>query len=410
MATVRPRDIAGRTRRQLAWRADQRARRHRPRRSRPRTSQLTGLAAATGSSLQDLHGIGLSSAARLLGDAVDIARFADRGHFASWNGTAPIDASSGDQQRHRLFRAGNRRISRGAAHHGHRAAAQRHRRRADHRRKLAAGKTPMEAIRRLKRRLPGQVYRQMINDARASATGPAGHTGTATGSQHGRAAPQRLHFRRSHFPDPPPATLRRHAGPLSRLLPAPPPPCGTAAVVKRPLLDDGEDRRTLARRGTIHPLDIQGSHVSVRLFLRAAAGDDPMPLLAVGARDLWAGLAPAWPTAGQRESGSFAVFERGGYFRCHWASLDGDRLPAPHTVNCDGAVTATLPVASGPGQTATSSRRLASAAEPARPPAGTPGATGSSCTAHSSRQLFEARSRAELMVQLAIRLLTAPRW
>jgi hypothetical protein len=54
--------------------------------------------------------------------------------------------------------------------------------RACYRRKLAAGKTSMEAIRCLKRRLSDQVYRQMINDARASATGPGGHTGTATGS------------------------------------------------------------------------------------------------------------------------------------------------------------------------------------------------------------------------------------
>ncbi|MGO9079712.1 MAG: transposase [Streptosporangiaceae bacterium] len=46
------------------------------------------------------------------GDVGDIARSADRGHFAPWNGTAPVDASPGGQQRHRLSRAGNRRISR----------------------------------------------------------------------------------------------------------------------------------------------------------------------------------------------------------------------------------------------------------------------------------------------------------
>jgi hypothetical protein len=51
-------------------------------------------------------GIGPSGAARLIGDIGDIHRFADRAHFASWNGTAPIGASSGDQQRHRLSRAG----------------------------------------------------------------------------------------------------------------------------------------------------------------------------------------------------------------------------------------------------------------------------------------------------------------
>jgi len=46
---------------------------------------------------------------------MQLTRFASRNHFASWNGTALIDASSGDQQRHRLYRAGNRRIN-GALH------------------------------------------------------------------------------------------------------------------------------------------------------------------------------------------------------------------------------------------------------------------------------------------------------
>ena len=60
----------------------------------------------------DLPGIGPSGAARLLVEVGDITRFPNRDHFASWNGTAPIDASSGDQVRHRLSRAGNRQINR----------------------------------------------------------------------------------------------------------------------------------------------------------------------------------------------------------------------------------------------------------------------------------------------------------
>ena len=40
-----------------------------------------------------------------------MARFPDRNHFASWTGTAPIDASSGEQIRNRLSRAGNRRLN-----------------------------------------------------------------------------------------------------------------------------------------------------------------------------------------------------------------------------------------------------------------------------------------------------------
>ena len=109
--TVLPRDVVGRTRRQLASELitelaviDKKV--------KAANAQLTELVAATGSSLRDLNGIGPSGAARLIGDITDISRFATPGHFASWNGTAPIDASSGEQQRHRLSRAGNRRINR----------------------------------------------------------------------------------------------------------------------------------------------------------------------------------------------------------------------------------------------------------------------------------------------------------
>ncbi|WP_328414871.1 transposase [Micromonospora sp. NBC_00389] len=56
--------------------------------------------------------IGPSGAARLIGDIGNIHRFRTAAHSASWNGTAPLEASSGDQRRHRLSRAGNRRINR----------------------------------------------------------------------------------------------------------------------------------------------------------------------------------------------------------------------------------------------------------------------------------------------------------
>ena len=175
--TIRPRDLVGRTRRRLASelitelvQVDKKI--------KAANKELTELVGTTGSSLQDLNGIGPSGAARLIGDVADISRFATRGHFASWNGTAPLDASSGDQQRHRLSRAGNRRINR--ALHIMAVAQLRHdtEGRAYYRRKLAAGKTPMEAMRALKRRLSDIVYRQMIKDAEKAGTGPGGHVGT----------------------------------------------------------------------------------------------------------------------------------------------------------------------------------------------------------------------------------------
>jgi hypothetical protein len=49
--------------------------------------------------------------------------------------------------------------------------------RAYYRRKLAAGKTPMEALRALTRRLSDVVYKQMTADAKRLATGPGGHLG-----------------------------------------------------------------------------------------------------------------------------------------------------------------------------------------------------------------------------------------
>jgi len=142
--------------------------------------QLRQLVAATGSSLGKLNGIGPSGAARLLGDIGDISRFRSAAHFASWNGTAPIEASSGDQKRHRLSRAGNRRINRvlhimAIVQLRHDTAG-----RAYYRRRVAEGKTTMEALRALKRHLSDVIYQRMALDARparTNGTGPGGHVG-----------------------------------------------------------------------------------------------------------------------------------------------------------------------------------------------------------------------------------------
>jgi len=104
----------------------------------------------------------------------------DRGHFASWTGTAPIDVSSGDNQRHRLSRGGNRQINKVL----HMVADVQLRNategRAYYDRKRAGGKSPNEAMRCLKRRLSDIVYRAMLDDyVAAKATGPGGHRGAS---------------------------------------------------------------------------------------------------------------------------------------------------------------------------------------------------------------------------------------
>jgi transposase IS116/IS110/IS902 family protein len=75
-------------------------------------SRPWALLQATGTTLTGLHGMGPSGAARLLAGAGEVTRFPAKAHFASWDGTAPTGASSGDQVRHRLPGAGNRQTSR----------------------------------------------------------------------------------------------------------------------------------------------------------------------------------------------------------------------------------------------------------------------------------------------------------
>jgi transposase len=76
------------------------------------TAELESIVLARGSRLMELHGVGPVVAARAPADVGDVTRFVDRNRFASWTGTAPLDASSGEQQnRHRLSPAGNRRMN-----------------------------------------------------------------------------------------------------------------------------------------------------------------------------------------------------------------------------------------------------------------------------------------------------------
>ena len=217
LAGVRPRDLAGKTRRRLA--VEQLAELVAiDKKITASTKELKAMVLARDSTLMDLTGVGPVVAARILADVGDVARFADRNRFASWTGTAPLDASSGQQIRHRLSRAGNRR----ANHMIHIAAASQIRLdspgRAYYRRKLAAGKTPMEAMRCLKRRISDAIYRQLVNDAkmrRGTAdmdAGPGGHSGAALQSS---AAGSHPHTGTSDQPQPGPAkadATRTHPG------------------------------------------------------------------------------------------------------------------------------------------------------------------------------------------------------
>src|SRR6185295_13435623 len=110
LASVRPRDLVGKTRRRLA--AEQLAELVAvEQKMKTLTKELKAMVVASGSRLMDLPGVGPVVAARVLADVGDVARFVDRNRFASWTGTAPVEASSGEIVRHRLSRAGNRRLN-----------------------------------------------------------------------------------------------------------------------------------------------------------------------------------------------------------------------------------------------------------------------------------------------------------
>jgi transposase len=121
---------------------------------------------AHGTTLTQIHGVGPILAAKLLGHAGPITRFPSRDHFASYAGTAPVEASSGDVRRHRLNRGGNRQLNTAL----HLAAVCQIRDpgpgQAYYRRKLAEAKTPEEARRGLKRHLANVIHARLVADHR----------------------------------------------------------------------------------------------------------------------------------------------------------------------------------------------------------------------------------------------------
>ena len=225
LASVRPRDLAGKTRRRLA--AEQLADLVVvEKKIKTLTRELKAMVLARGSRLMDLPGVGPVVAARTLADVGDVARFADRNRFASWTGTAP--------SRHPPVRrpapAVAGREPADEPHDPHRRRhpdPPRHPGRAYYRRKLAAGKTRAEAMRCLKRRISDALYRQLLADAEGRSAlrawtrvreGTAGRHSNPARPAHTRTPALRI----SHFPDPHP---RRYPRQHRRGRPRPRRPC-----------------------------------------------------------------------------------------------------------------------------------------------------------------------------------------
>ena len=130
--------------------------------------ELATLVAAEAAQLLELPGCGTLTAAKLVAETAGAARFATDAKFARMAGVAPIPASSGRRDRHRLDRGGNRQLNVAL----HRLAVNQGKWHPEARaylsRKQAEGKGRMEALRCLKRQLARVVLRLL----KASAAGP----------------------------------------------------------------------------------------------------------------------------------------------------------------------------------------------------------------------------------------------
>jgi len=183
---------------------------------------------AAGTSLTGLFGVGPVVAAAVIGDVRDVSRFPGRDHFAAYNGTAPIEVSSGPRKIYRLSRRGNRRLN----HAIHMAAVTQIRHshsegRAYYDTKLAEGQTRKEALRSLKRQVSNAIFACLQADARRAAAqteGPGGQQGNDSAASaaglhprnrlFGQAAPGPGHhtMTAASNPAPGPASARGGAG------------------------------------------------------------------------------------------------------------------------------------------------------------------------------------------------------
>ncbi|CQD24368.1 transposase [Mycobacterium lentiflavum] len=187
---IRPRETAAKTLRSLAVDlvAEIRAL---DRRIAKAATDIAAAVESSGSTLTELSGIGTLNAAKIIARVGTIDRFRSADAFATYTGTAPIAASSGDVTRHRLSRAGDRQLNCCLHTMAISQIARDTPGRDYYRRRRAAGKSHREALRCLKRRLSDVVYRQLLQDAAQRGAGPGGHSGAALTSSAASSNPER---------------------------------------------------------------------------------------------------------------------------------------------------------------------------------------------------------------------------
>jgi len=135
-------------------------------------SRIESLAGELAPSLLSLPGCAGLSAAKLVAETADVNRFHSSAAFAMHNGTAPIPVWSGNHERHRLNRGGNRQLNVAL----HRIAVTQIRLGGEARvyvnRRMSLGNTKTEAIRALRRQISDEVYRRLRRDSSERLTAP----------------------------------------------------------------------------------------------------------------------------------------------------------------------------------------------------------------------------------------------
>jgi transposase len=152
------------------------------RRGRELERDLLARVRAHAPSLLDLPGCGALTAAKLIGETAGAARFKSESRLAMHAGVAPLPASSGNRQRHRLNRSGNRQLN-CALHRIAVTQGRIHQPARDYlARRQAEGKTRSEALRCLKRHLARTVYNHLRTSEPPPAITPTpiGHTAALT--------------------------------------------------------------------------------------------------------------------------------------------------------------------------------------------------------------------------------------
>jgi transposase len=145
--------------------------------------RLEAVVKVSRTSTTKIFGVGPVVAATVIGLTGDVTRFPNRDHFASFNGTAPIDVSSGGKKVYRLSRRGSRHLN-------------------HYERKVAEGKGHKEALRCLKRRISDALYACMVEDAKRDGQllerGLGGQMGNDSVSSAAGSHPETPALRTSH--------------------------------------------------------------------------------------------------------------------------------------------------------------------------------------------------------------------